>query len=319
MSIPLVRNNTRDAINTSIIAIKKNLERINSLLGLADSSEPGLSGLATKQELEDAVTEINNTIDEAVAGAKYTNIFSKDLSNSGWYKIASFSQRNIGSSVSIELGTGYYYQFSSSHKIQINYGWQNVNVLDFAQDAQTVFDKIRICYNSNNRDYMGVYVHYTPNVQNPIYLNINACTYRFIPVNFETDSLTWENTIEYNLGVNGLYINGQSYNLAIDVRNITTTGNVRLVAKKQYNVVTVYYSVVNQITAGNDVMFGRLPEGFRPQINSYGIINRTSGDSHNILWAQEVKVTTSGYVSTYTYNSQTLEAGASGCITYIVD
>lgn len=64
MSIPLVRNNTRDAINTSIIAIKKNLERINSLLGLADSSEPDLSGLATKQELEDAVTEINNTIDE---------------------------------------------------------------------------------------------------------------------------------------------------------------------------------------------------------------------------------------------------------------
>ena len=64
MSIPLVRNNTKDAINTSIIAIKKNLERINSLLGLVDSSEPDLSGLATKQELEDAVTEINNTIDE---------------------------------------------------------------------------------------------------------------------------------------------------------------------------------------------------------------------------------------------------------------
>lgn len=64
MSIPLVRNNTKDAINTSIIAIKKNLERINTLLGLVDSSEPDLSGFATKQELEDAVTEINNTIDE---------------------------------------------------------------------------------------------------------------------------------------------------------------------------------------------------------------------------------------------------------------
>jgi hypothetical protein len=66
MSIPLVRNNTKDAINTSIIAIKKNLERINSLLGLADSSEPDLSGLATKQELEDAVTEINNTLEDTV-------------------------------------------------------------------------------------------------------------------------------------------------------------------------------------------------------------------------------------------------------------
>ena len=64
MSIPLVQNNEKDSINTSIIAIKKNLERINSLLGLVDSSGSDLSGLATKQELEDAVTEINNTIDE---------------------------------------------------------------------------------------------------------------------------------------------------------------------------------------------------------------------------------------------------------------
>ena len=64
MSIPLVQNNEKDSINTSIIAIKKNLERINSILGLVDSSEPDLSGFATKQELEDTVTEINNTIDE---------------------------------------------------------------------------------------------------------------------------------------------------------------------------------------------------------------------------------------------------------------
>lgn len=73
MNIPLVRNNTKDAINTSIIAIKKNLERINSLLGLADSSEPDLSGLATKQELEDAVTEINNTIDEVETSLQPVN------------------------------------------------------------------------------------------------------------------------------------------------------------------------------------------------------------------------------------------------------
>ena len=73
MSIPLVQNNEKDSINTSIIAIKKNLERINSLLGLADSSEPDLSGLATKQELEDAVTEINNTIDEVETSLQPVN------------------------------------------------------------------------------------------------------------------------------------------------------------------------------------------------------------------------------------------------------
>lgn len=58
MSIPLVQNNEKDAINTSIIAIKRNIERINMLLGLVDNDSPDLSGFATKQELQDAVTEL---------------------------------------------------------------------------------------------------------------------------------------------------------------------------------------------------------------------------------------------------------------------
>ena len=36
MSIPLVQNNEKDSINTSIIAIKRNIERIN-MLGLVDN------------------------------------------------------------------------------------------------------------------------------------------------------------------------------------------------------------------------------------------------------------------------------------------
>ena len=47
MSIPLVQNNEKDAINTSIIAIKRNIERINMLLGLVDNDSPDLSGFAT--------------------------------------------------------------------------------------------------------------------------------------------------------------------------------------------------------------------------------------------------------------------------------
>jgi hypothetical protein len=58
MSIPLIQEATKDAINTSIIAIKRNIERINMLLGLVDSGSPDLSGLATKQELQDAITEL---------------------------------------------------------------------------------------------------------------------------------------------------------------------------------------------------------------------------------------------------------------------
>ena len=144
-----------------------------------------------------------------VANAKYTNIFNKLLSVSGWYKIATFQRRNVGASISIDLFTGYYYHNNSSHKIQVNFGWQKAEVLDFAQDELTVFDKIRMCYNTNNVDDVAIYVHYSKGNQNPAWLNINAGTFSLTPVNFETDSLTWQNTIEYNLGANGLYVNGQ--------------------------------------------------------------------------------------------------------------
>ena len=71
MSIPLVQNNEKDSINTSIIAIKRNIERINMLLGLVDSGSPDLSGLATKQELEDAITQVETDlapVDEVTSG-----------------------------------------------------------------------------------------------------------------------------------------------------------------------------------------------------------------------------------------------------------
>lgn len=58
MSIPLIQKPEKDDINTSIIAIKRNIERINMLLGLVDNESPDLSGFATKQELQDAVTEL---------------------------------------------------------------------------------------------------------------------------------------------------------------------------------------------------------------------------------------------------------------------
>ena len=58
MSIPLVQNNEKDSINTSIIAIKRNIERINMLLGLSNSEEIDTSKFATKDELQQAVTDL---------------------------------------------------------------------------------------------------------------------------------------------------------------------------------------------------------------------------------------------------------------------
>ena len=67
MSIPLIQKPEKDDINTSIIAIKRNIERINMLLGLVDSDSPDLSGFATKQELQDAVTDLQ-PVDEVTVG-----------------------------------------------------------------------------------------------------------------------------------------------------------------------------------------------------------------------------------------------------------
>ena len=60
MSIPLVQNNEKDSINTSIIAIKKNLERINSILGLVDSgSDIDTSEFVKKSDIVDVVQSGN--------------------------------------------------------------------------------------------------------------------------------------------------------------------------------------------------------------------------------------------------------------------
>ena len=84
MSIPLIQKPEKDDINTSIIAIKRNIERINMLLGLVDNDSPDLSGFATKQELQDAVTELQ-PVDEVTVGnmqSVSSNAVSKALSYS---------------------------------------------------------------------------------------------------------------------------------------------------------------------------------------------------------------------------------------------
>jgi len=171
------------------------------------NTQPATSG-GVASAISSEASARNTAIASAIASNKYTYNYLTELASAGWYKIATFQKRNVGSSISIDLFTNYVYQYNSSHKIQINYGWVNANVMDFARDSASVFDKIRICFNSNNTDDMAIYVHYNYNQQNRAYLNINAGTDSLTPQKFLTDSLTWENTLEYNLGTDGEYING---------------------------------------------------------------------------------------------------------------
>lgn len=69
MSIPLVQEATKDAINTSIIAIKRNIERINMLLGLSNSEEIDTSEFVKKSDIVDevAVGNMHSVTSNAVA------------------------------------------------------------------------------------------------------------------------------------------------------------------------------------------------------------------------------------------------------------
>ena len=60
MNIPLIQNNEKDSINTSIIAIKRTLERINSLLGLTDSeNDIDTNSFVKKSDVVDVVQSGN--------------------------------------------------------------------------------------------------------------------------------------------------------------------------------------------------------------------------------------------------------------------
>ena len=71
MSIPLVQDNNKDSINTSIIAIKRNIERINMLLGLSNSEEIDTSEFVKKSDIVDEVTvgNMQSVTSNAVAEA----------------------------------------------------------------------------------------------------------------------------------------------------------------------------------------------------------------------------------------------------------
>ena len=74
MSIPLAKDNSKDSINTSIIAIKRNIERINMLLGLSNSEEIDTSEFVKKSDIVDEVTVGNmhsvtsNAVAEKIKG-----------------------------------------------------------------------------------------------------------------------------------------------------------------------------------------------------------------------------------------------------------
>ena len=106
MSIPLVQNNNKDAINTSIIAIKRNIERINMLLGLSNSEEIDTSEFVKKSDIVDEVTvgNMQSVTSNAVFKACSPNYAQKQLIYNG---ISLYNQDYIAPDNGFIMGRGY--------------------------------------------------------------------------------------------------------------------------------------------------------------------------------------------------------------------
>ena len=108
MSIPLIQKPEKDDINTSIIAIKRNIERINMLLGLSNSEEIDTSKFATKEELQQAVTDLQ-PVDE-VAVDNMHSVTSNAVANYA-NKVIKYKEVTL---TNITMGANGYYDIRSS-------------------------------------------------------------------------------------------------------------------------------------------------------------------------------------------------------------
>lgn len=194
---------------------------------------------------------------------KYAYAKSSQKDTAGWYKIISCSRRNMGDSLKIELMSNYNATPSSAHSVQIEYGWLGINIFDMANDSYNVFDKIRYCYNKNNNDEKAIYVHYSRNNPNGISFNVSGGTMLASTVtlhNFVTDEITWEETIEYNLGTSGLYVNGEKIDLSQYLR-----GNLGSTQTE------IYTGNLNDVQYGN-YFVSSSATNLPPQENSAGFL-----------------------------------------------
>lgn len=108
MSIPLIQKPDKDDINTSIIAIKRQIERINMLLGLSNSEEIDTSKFATKDELQDAITELSPVNEVAVDNMQSvtSNAVASALNGLSGFKFYYVGEN--GASVNISKGIFFY-------------------------------------------------------------------------------------------------------------------------------------------------------------------------------------------------------------------
>ncbi|MBQ5473339.1 MAG: siphovirus ReqiPepy6 Gp37-like family protein [Lachnospiraceae bacterium] len=203
---------------------------VNSAINALDVSSVGGSGkyISAISETDGKISATVGSIDTAVTSGSSNPITSRamyrqkfwydgdnKLSSAGWYKVATFGRRNHSCVINLRLATDYNTVVSASHDIKFNYSWQHGICLDLALDNVGIFSKIKLCYNENNSDTLALYVYYNKNVSNDClyFIEMTGTANRTITLfDFVTDSTVYDREIEYNLGTNGLYVNGVKIN-----------------------------------------------------------------------------------------------------------
>ena len=139
------------------------------------------------------------------------------LSSPQWIKVCTFGYRNYGEILEVKVVSNYAHIPSASHIIRIAYGWLDFTVEDIASDGSSVFDKIRVCWNSNNTDEMALFVHYNSSLANGMHWKTEGLAFRVSKVYaVNADPTTYANYKEYNLRTGGS-LNGQRFTVTPNV------------------------------------------------------------------------------------------------------
>ena len=183
-----------------------------------DLTTPLTIGGTSQTTVEGALGGLNTQDDANKDKILYGSEASATLSTTGWYKVATLASWSRGTSCNLLLAKSYNNSYAASHTINLSYGWQNCCISDTASDDINAFDKIRITWDTN--DVVRVFVHYNQNIENSCYTKLIATsspseypTIKSKAENFvETDVSTYTNYKEFNLGTDGLYVNGNILN-----------------------------------------------------------------------------------------------------------
>jgi hypothetical protein len=172
------------------------------------ATSDGVAGAISSEE-----SARNTAIANAIKQSDYLYDYYAYLSEPQWIKICEFGFRNFGSVLELECYSNYTNLPNGSHCIKIAYGWTAITVEDIAKDGYSVFDKVRVCWKSNNNNRMALFVHYRLNVGNSAFFKIKG-TSPEIKQSYEklADPTTFDDYAEYSLGNDGVTVNGQSYN-----------------------------------------------------------------------------------------------------------